>query len=242
MLRVVRRHGHTSGADLADGEWLAGWIALRFQGKPAAALAHFETMYQTVNYPISRTRGAYWAGRAAEAMGDSAAAARWYRLAAAHPLAFYGQHAAARLGPENGMALPDGPAIFTGLPFHPITDPGQIQAGGELDAPDGTNPLELLGVKIRPAFVPDPTDPRYGEAFTLALDGSSPSIDVIEARSGAFRGFAAGRDARRRRPRDFVGRRAAASSSNDVSSASRNSCRSGSCSHSAFRPKCTRPA
>jgi soluble lytic murein transglycosylase len=109
--RVVRRHGQTSGADLADGEWLAGWIALRFQGKPAAALAHFETMYQTVTYPISRTRGAYWAGRAAEAMGDSAAAARWYRLAAAHPLAFYGQHAAARLGPENGMALPDGPAI-----------------------------------------------------------------------------------------------------------------------------------
>ena len=109
--RVVRRHGQTTGADLADGEWLAGWIALRFQGKPAAALAHFKTVYQTVNYPISRTRGAYWAGRAAQAMGDRAAAARWYRLAAAHPLAFYGQRAAARLGPENGMTLPDGPAI-----------------------------------------------------------------------------------------------------------------------------------
>ncbi len=109
--RVARRHGQTSGAALADGEWLAGWIALRFQGKHAAALAHFETVYRSVSYPISRTRGAYWAGRAAAAMGERAAATRWYRLAAAHPLAFYGQHAAARLGQKNAMALPDGPAI-----------------------------------------------------------------------------------------------------------------------------------
>lgn len=108
---VAGRHGQGSGVGLAEGEWLAGWIALRFQGDHGTALNHFKTVYDSVSYPISRTRGAYWAGRAAEAMGDQAAARDWYRLAAAHPTVFYGQHAAARLGPDFGAALPDGPAI-----------------------------------------------------------------------------------------------------------------------------------
>ncbi len=57
--------------DFADAEWLAGWISLTYLKDPADAYAHFVRMFATVSYPISVARGAYWAGRAAEAMDES---------------------------------------------------------------------------------------------------------------------------------------------------------------------------
>jgi soluble lytic murein transglycosylase len=47
--------------------------------------------------PISVARGAYWAGRAAEAKGDPAST-RWYTAAAKHQATYYGQLAAFRMG------------------------------------------------------------------------------------------------------------------------------------------------
>ena len=51
--------------------------------------------------PISRSRGAYWAGRAAEAGGDMHLAQTWFRRAFFHQTTFYGQLAAARLPGEE---------------------------------------------------------------------------------------------------------------------------------------------
>jgi len=85
-------------AQIAEAEWLAGWIALRFLGRPVEAMQHFETVFAMVNFPVSLARGAYWAGRAAEAMRDPALAERWYREAAKHRTAYYGQLALDRLG------------------------------------------------------------------------------------------------------------------------------------------------
>lgn len=85
-------------AQIADAEWLAGWIALRFLDRPAVALTHFTTMYGVVGYPVSLARGAYWAGRAADRLGDAALAARWFDEAARYPTTFYGQLARERSG------------------------------------------------------------------------------------------------------------------------------------------------
>ncbi|HET6469874.1 MAG TPA: lytic transglycosylase domain-containing protein, partial [Geminicoccaceae bacterium] len=86
------------GTSFAEAEWLAGWLALRFVKQPEAALGHFERMAERVRTPISRGRAAYWAGRAAAALGRRDAAARWYQVASAQPTSFYGQLAAANLG------------------------------------------------------------------------------------------------------------------------------------------------
>jgi hypothetical protein len=91
-----------------------------------------------------------------------------------------------------GGALPDGPAVFTHLPFHPETDPALI-LDGTVEPPNPYNPLELLGVDVRLGLDADPKDPRYGEAFTLRLDGSSDSVDVAEVHSGAHAAFALAR-------------------------------------------------
>ncbi len=107
--RLSSNHGMTSGIGFADGEWLAGWIALRFLKKPAQALPHFKRLFDGVTSPISLSRGAYWAGEAAWASGDRAGATGWYEKAARYPTAFYGQLAHQRLG--RSLTLPASHAI-----------------------------------------------------------------------------------------------------------------------------------
>ncbi len=95
--RVAATHNYQlpdEAAPYAEAEWLAGWIALRFLNQPATAFTHFTRLYNAVTSPVSRGRGAYWAGRAAEAKGDQKAAKFWYGEAARYPVSFYGQLAA----------------------------------------------------------------------------------------------------------------------------------------------------
>lgn len=98
-----------SGADYAEAEWLAGWIALRFLKDPKAAAGHFGKLYEAVRFPISKARGAYWSARAAEERKDRTGALNWYELAARHPTTFYGQLALAALGRRPADALPAEP-------------------------------------------------------------------------------------------------------------------------------------
>jgi soluble lytic murein transglycosylase len=108
--KLVDDHKLKEGPGFADAEWLSGWIALRFMGEPETAFNHFVTMYEYVNYPISRARGAYWTARAAQAMAKDETADMWFRIAAKYPTAYYGQLAAAGLGPGHGLLLPVQPA------------------------------------------------------------------------------------------------------------------------------------
>ncbi|MEZ5845340.1 MAG: lytic transglycosylase domain-containing protein [Geminicoccaceae bacterium] len=96
--QLARRHGQSEGLAFAEAEWLAGWLALRFAGKPAEALARFESLANGVSTPISSARAAYWAGRAAAELGRGEEAESWYVTAATHATTFYGQEAAFELG------------------------------------------------------------------------------------------------------------------------------------------------
>lgn len=109
--RLSRDHRQASGASYAEAEWLAGWIALRYLREPHVARKHFQNLYENVNYPVSRARGAYWAGRAAEAGGANAAAMTWYRTAAKHVTTFYGQMADYYLPGSGSAQLPSEPAV-----------------------------------------------------------------------------------------------------------------------------------
>jgi soluble lytic murein transglycosylase len=108
--RLASGHRQTTGEDLADAEWLAGWIALRDLNQPADALRHFERMFATVSYPISRARGAYWIARALEALERHDEATKWYRRAAKHTTRFYGQLANGHILNRERRTLPPEPA------------------------------------------------------------------------------------------------------------------------------------
>jgi soluble lytic murein transglycosylase len=104
---VTAAHGLAQGADYADAEWLAGWIALRFLDKPARAAEHFTALFKSVSYSVSKARGAYWAARAYEAAGKLADAAAFYDTAASYETTYYGQLAGARLKQSKAtLALP----------------------------------------------------------------------------------------------------------------------------------------
>ncbi|MBB4659442.1 lytic transglycosylase domain-containing protein [Parvularcula dongshanensis] len=90
--------GLTRGADFAEAEFLAGWIALRFLGDPQRAETHFALLASNVSSPISLSRGEYWLARAKEAGGDEIGAVEAFRQAASRPFTYYGQLAAERLG------------------------------------------------------------------------------------------------------------------------------------------------
>ena len=94
---MASAHGMSRGIAFAEGEFLAGWIALRYLRKPDLALEHFRRLYENVKTPVSLGRGAYWAARAAAASGQSGLSRSWYAEAARYPTSFYGQLAAVAL-------------------------------------------------------------------------------------------------------------------------------------------------
>ena len=111
-----------AGSDAAEAEFLTGWIALRFMNRPDLAFPHFVRLHKLSQRPLSVSRGAYWAARAAAGNGDKAAAKTWFGIAASYPTTFYGQLAAAEPGisstehPEpEGITAPSDTAKFEAL-------------------------------------------------------------------------------------------------------------------------------
>lgn len=103
---IAKNHGMLTGGGLTEAEFLAGWVALRFLKKPDTALGHFMRLYEIARFPVTQARGAYWAGRAAEAAGNKAAAAEWYTRAAKHATTYYGQVASSALDPQLRVPFP----------------------------------------------------------------------------------------------------------------------------------------
>ena len=90
--------------DRVDAAFHAGWIALRFLHDAPVAADRFARAAEAADTPLSIARAAYWQGRAAEDMGDSEGAKRFYERAASEPIAYYGQLAAQKLG-QTRLAL-----------------------------------------------------------------------------------------------------------------------------------------
>ncbi len=99
---LVSSHQIKEGNEYAEAEWLAGWISLRFLNDPKTAYKHFYSLYHNVKMPVSLSRAAYWAGRAAESSGQEPELVKdWYQVAANNSTTFYGQMAALKIGLKN---------------------------------------------------------------------------------------------------------------------------------------------
>jgi len=128
---LTLHHGLTSGANFADAEFLAGWLALTKLNKPKLALEHFTTLKNGVSLPVSTGRASYWMGRAAEAMGGQNARA-YYADAAKYPNVYYGQLASERI--NQGFAFIDLPAENIGA-----------SDGADFDSRELVRALHMLG-------------------------------------------------------------------------------------------------
>jgi soluble lytic murein transglycosylase len=104
--RLAAQNFGSEGADYAESEWLAGFIALTRMREPGRAVGHFQRFERAVFTPISLGRAGYWLGLAHEQAGDRGAAQQAFARAARHQTSFYGQLAAerARVGADSGLA------------------------------------------------------------------------------------------------------------------------------------------
>ncbi len=181
---MAAAHGLSEGAQYADLEWLAGYIALRKLNDPETALRHFQNHQAAVRTPISRGRAAYWIGRAYEAQGDSEAARASYVAGAAYQTSFYGLLAAEKAGlpfdPELRNFAATGDWSSTTLASEPLFQAGLVsQASGELSM------AEMFWVHLADRL--DATGTAHlGQA---ALDLEQPHLAVMIAKKAARRGL-----------------------------------------------------
>jgi soluble lytic murein transglycosylase len=92
--------------------WLAGSVALEQLGRPRDAVAMFERYAAAAKSPQTRSKGLYWAGKAAAKAGDSASATRFHEQAAVFYESFFGQLALEQLR----RPMPNVPRVAAAAP------------------------------------------------------------------------------------------------------------------------------
>ncbi|MBH1997751.1 MAG: lytic transglycosylase domain-containing protein [Sphingomonadaceae bacterium] len=84
--------------DYTSLAWLAGTTAFYNLNRPTDAVTMFRRYADAAKSPQTRSKGYYWAGRAALVGGDTASANSYFGQASVYPDQFYGQLALERLG------------------------------------------------------------------------------------------------------------------------------------------------
>lgn len=96
--RLATAHGFSSGPNAIEGEFLSGWIALRYLKDPKTALKHFARIEEIAPTRTDLARAQYWLGRTYAELGSAGEAKAAYRKAAQFPTIYYGQLAREQIG------------------------------------------------------------------------------------------------------------------------------------------------
>jgi len=104
---VVRETPLSVRDDYTSLAWLAGQLAYKDLRRPAEAVRLYRTYGEAARSAQTRTKGFYWAGRAALAAGDTAAANAHFADAAQHYDQFYGQLSLERLRRPQPKPVPN---------------------------------------------------------------------------------------------------------------------------------------
>lgn len=176
--------GITTGADGAEAEFYAGWLALSKLKNPAQAEKHFAALAGIGSSPITRGRALYWQGRAAEAAGDSVAAAGYYGDGAQFHTTFYGQLAAEKAGVRT-LALGADPAISA--EHRARFDANELVRAARLLQATGETDLFKAFVLHIDDVLDTPED--HALLIDLALSTGDRDLAMRAARTAAQRGF-----------------------------------------------------
>ena len=179
-------HGMSSGADFAEAEWTAGWVALRLQNDATRAEEHFRTLGESVSTPISLSRADYWRGRALDMMGKPEEAQAAYRAAAVHNYAYYGQLAAEQVDETLLVLTPTTPP--TELDRLAFFERGEIKALRLLGEAGEKSLFRRFSYHIDDQLE-TPTEQLL--LSEVAADYQSPDIGVRGAKAGLGRGVIA---------------------------------------------------
>jgi len=88
---LVIGHAQHAPEQVAEAEFLAGFIALQFLHQADSATAHFRVLANVSRAALTASRAHYWLGRAAASRHDTAAQHAEFAAASAWPTTYYGQ-------------------------------------------------------------------------------------------------------------------------------------------------------
>ncbi|WP_422921408.1 lytic transglycosylase domain-containing protein [Sphingomonas donggukensis] len=172
--------------DYTSLTWLAGTTALKNLGRPRDAVPMFERYSRGSRTPTTQSKGLYWAGRAAEAAGDSAAAQTYYSRASGFGDLYYGQLAAER------MRLPlKRPAALTAATI----DPYQRTAFANREVVRAVRLLGQMGrwqeqgQFVRQIALDATTDTDHALATELSRSINRPDLGVLVGKSALQNGL-----------------------------------------------------
>lgn len=180
--QLASRHGQQSGSDYTEAEWLAGWLALRFNNRPKTAFRHFVRLYDRVVAPVRQARASYWAGRASSDVGDQPGAIAWYRRAAIHHATYYGQLAAIELAEKRVTPAPVVASESEKAGFYARD---LVQVASMLIAAGATNHLDSFLLALSDQAE---TAAEISLIADLAIAGGRPSLLAQVGRRAAFQG------------------------------------------------------
>lgn len=184
---LVAGHKAKDGLAFAQAEFLAGWLALRQLNRPEEAQKHFEALFRGTTSPISKSRGAYWAGRAVEALGNKELARTWYDAAMSYSGTFYGLLAADKLGLPAGSALPAPVKVPAELQkgFQKLELVRVVQALARIEGADS----DRVTLFLRKMAADAKTAETYEMVGKLALEIGRPDLGVTTSRTALQDGF-----------------------------------------------------
>ena len=104
---VIRETSLSVRDDYTSLAWLAGQLAYRDLRRPAEAVRLYRAYGEAARSAQTRTKGFYWAGRAALAAGDRSTANAHFADAAQHYDQYYGQLSLERLNRPQPRPTPD---------------------------------------------------------------------------------------------------------------------------------------
>ncbi len=184
---VVRDRPLGERDEYTNATWLAGTTAMDRLGRPADAIRMFDLYARAARSPQTRSKGLYWAGRAAEAAGRGDIARSYYESAAALFDQFYGQLAAERLGRSPSI-----PPVMTRIEISQNQREAffnqEIVRAAQILGQRGDHLNQTLFV--RQIALAANTDTDHVLAVELAQRIARPDLAVMIGRSAGINGYA----------------------------------------------------
>ena len=158
--KMSLNHGLKTNAEIAEAEWLAGWISITFLGDPAAAKYHFQRIWDVSSRPISKARASYWIAKSLQNI-DYVKSQSWFKVSSKYHLTFYGQLAATEINSDRIQYNPE---------INPITDKDFVVNARLKDVYSATSLLnEFDQDKLVKKFIMDLAENRNESAATQAI-------------------------------------------------------------------------
>ncbi len=172
--------------DYTSLTWLGGMTSLTKRGRPADALTMFDLYANAARSPQTKAKGLYWAGRAAEASGQQARAADYYRRAALFFDQFYGQLANERLDQSIRVPTARRTLELSGGERSAFENSSIVRAAAYLGATgqwqDQTRFVRTIAANAK-------SEADHYLASELAVKLNRPDLNVLVGRSAREDGF-----------------------------------------------------